>query len=188
MGLTWPWTGPVVPATLFPYLVGIVVQFKYEQIARYWKSPSWVAIPFIFHVGNGLSKDYKAQKVWSLIFIFFPTFLFSTSIFRFGRRICEGLCSCNGLIWYAAEDRCGVVVKEANRSGNIAGTCPLKDNNILLTARALDDSNEVRNTIAVVNELSKEMRQILLSHPANPKCAPGGKNIASVVLLGDSGI
>ena len=50
MGLTWPWTGPVVPATIFPYLVGIVVQFKYEQIARYWKSPSWVAIPFIFHV------------------------------------------------------------------------------------------------------------------------------------------
>ncbi|KAH1256560.1 2,3-bisphosphoglycerate-independent phosphoglycerate mutase [Glycine max] len=106
------------------------------------------------YVGNGLSKDYKAQKGFK----------------------------------YAAEDRCGVVVKEANRSGNIAGTCPLKDNDILLTARALDDSNEVRNTIAVVNELSKEMRQILLSHPANPKCAPGGKNIASVVLLGDSGI
>lgn len=92
------------------------------------------------------------------------------------------------LIRYAAEDRCGVVVKGANQSGNIAGTCPLKDNDILLTTRALDDSNEVRNTIAVVNELSKEMRQILLSHPANPKCAPGGKNIASVVLLGDSGI
>ena len=50
MGLTWPWIGPVVPATLVPYLVGILVQFKYEQIARYWKSPSWAAIPFIFHV------------------------------------------------------------------------------------------------------------------------------------------
>ncbi|KAG4929908.1 hypothetical protein JHK85_047435 [Glycine max] len=59
MGLTWPWIGPVVPATLVPYLVGILVQFKYEQIARYWKSPSWAAIPFIFHVfffGRNISR------------------------------------------------------------------------------------------------------------------------------------
>ncbi|KAD6118920.1 hypothetical protein E3N88_10191 [Mikania micrantha] len=48
MGLVWPWTGPAASATLAPYLVGIVVQFAFEQYARYIKSPSWPLIPVIF--------------------------------------------------------------------------------------------------------------------------------------------
>lgn len=50
MGLVWPWTGPAASATLAPYLVGIVVQFAFEQYARYTKSPSWPVIPIIFQV------------------------------------------------------------------------------------------------------------------------------------------
>lgn len=50
MGLVWPWTGPAASATLAPYLVGIVVQFAFEQYARYKKSPSWSVIPIIFQV------------------------------------------------------------------------------------------------------------------------------------------
>lgn len=50
MGLVWPWTGPAASATLAPYLVGIVVQFAFEQYARHTKSPSWPVIPIIFQV------------------------------------------------------------------------------------------------------------------------------------------
>lgn len=50
MGLVWPWTGPAASATLAPYLVGIVVQFAFEQYAKYRKSPSWSAIPLLFQV------------------------------------------------------------------------------------------------------------------------------------------
>ena len=50
MGLVWPWTGPAASATLAPYLVGIVVQFAFEQYARYIKSPSWPVIPVVFQV------------------------------------------------------------------------------------------------------------------------------------------
>ncbi|OIW21092.1 hypothetical protein TanjilG_28710 [Lupinus angustifolius] len=50
MGLVWPWTGPAASATLAPYLVGILVQFAFEQYARHRKSPSWSAIPLIFQV------------------------------------------------------------------------------------------------------------------------------------------
>jgi hypothetical protein len=50
MGLVWPWTGPAASATLAPYLVGIIVQFAFEQYARYKKSPSWAVIPIIFQV------------------------------------------------------------------------------------------------------------------------------------------
>lgn len=52
MGLVWPWTGPAASATLAPYLVGIVVQFAFEQYARYKKSPSCSVIPIIFQVGQ----------------------------------------------------------------------------------------------------------------------------------------
>lgn len=58
MGLVWPWIGPAASATLSPYLVGIIVQFAFEQYARYWKSPSWVAIPFIFQVRAILIPSY----------------------------------------------------------------------------------------------------------------------------------
>lgn len=50
MGLVWPWTGPAASATLAPYLVGIVVQFAFEQYARRKKSSSWPVIPIVFQV------------------------------------------------------------------------------------------------------------------------------------------
>ncbi|CAI9112658.1 OLC1v1013131C1 [Oldenlandia corymbosa var. corymbosa] len=50
MGFVWPWTGPAASATLAPYLVGIVIQFAFEQYARYTKSPSWCVIPILFQV------------------------------------------------------------------------------------------------------------------------------------------
>lgn len=89
---------------------------------------------------------------------------------------------------YATEHRCGVVVKGPNLSGNISGTDPLKDNRLLLKAEALDDSHEARNTAAVIDELSKEITKILVSHPVNAKRAAEGKNIANVVLLRGCGI
>lgn len=51
MGLVWPWTGPAASATLAPYLVGLVVQFAFEQYAQYKRSPAWPVIPIIFQVG-----------------------------------------------------------------------------------------------------------------------------------------
>ncbi|KAL5162418.1 26S proteasome non-ATPase regulatory subunit 13 A [Glycine soja] len=63
-----------------------------------------------------------------------------------------------------------------------------RDNHILLKAEALDDSHEARNSAAVVNELSKEITKILVSHPVNAKRAAEGKNIANVVLLRGCGI
>lgn len=89
---------------------------------------------------------------------------------------------------YATEHRCGVVVKGPNLSGNISGTDPLKDNRLLLQATALDDTDEAKHTAAVVNELSKEISRILVSHPLNAKRAAEGKNIANVVLLRGCGI
>lgn len=52
MGFVWPWTGPAASATLAPHLVGIVVQFAFEQYARYKKSPSWPVIPIVFQVST----------------------------------------------------------------------------------------------------------------------------------------
>lgn len=89
---------------------------------------------------------------------------------------------------YATEHRCGVVVKGPKLSGNISGTDPLKDNRLLLEARPLDDSDEAKNTAAVVNELSKEISRILVAHPLNAQRAAEGKNIANVVLLRGCGI
>nr|CAD1817012.1 unnamed protein product [Ananas comosus var. bracteatus] len=89
---------------------------------------------------------------------------------------------------YATEHRCGVVVKGPKLSGNISGTDPLKDNRLLLKAEALDDSEEAKLTAAVVNELSKEISRILVSHPLNAKRATEGKNITNVVLLRGCGI
>lgn len=54
MGFVWPWTGPAASATLAPYLVGIVVQFAFEQYARYTKSPSWSVIPILFQVRTSI--------------------------------------------------------------------------------------------------------------------------------------
>ncbi|KAJ6861730.1 2 3-bisphosphoglycerate-independent phosphoglycerate mutase [Populus alba x Populus x berolinensis] len=68
---------------------------------------------------------------------------------------------------YATEHRCGVVVKGPRLSCNISGTDPLKDNHLLLQAEALDDTDEARHTAAVVNELSREISRILVSHPLN---------------------
>uniref|UniRef100_A0A2P2J3H0 Metalloenzyme domain-containing protein n=1 Tax=Rhizophora mucronata TaxID=61149 RepID=A0A2P2J3H0_RHIMU len=89
---------------------------------------------------------------------------------------------------YATEHRCGVVVKGPKLSGNISGTDPLKDNRLLLQAEALDDTDEARHTAAVVNELSREISRILVSHPVNSKRVAEGKHIANVVLLRGCGI
>ncbi|GFQ06570.1 2 3-bisphosphoglycerate-independent phosphoglycerate mutase [Phtheirospermum japonicum] len=89
---------------------------------------------------------------------------------------------------YATEHRCGVVVKGPKLSGNISGTDPLKDNRLLLQVQPLDDSDEAKNTAAVVNELSKEISRILVGHPINAKRVAEGKNIANIVLLRGCGI
>ncbi|OIW15401.1 hypothetical protein TanjilG_15784 [Lupinus angustifolius] len=68
MGLVWPWTGPAASATLAPYLVGIVVQFAFEQYARYRKSPSWPATPLIFQVYRLHQLNRAAQLVTALSF------------------------------------------------------------------------------------------------------------------------
>ncbi|KAG8093162.1 hypothetical protein GUJ93_ZPchr0012g21300 [Zizania palustris] len=49
-------------------------------------------------------------------------------------------------------------------------------------------SEEAKNTAAVINELSKEITRILVSHPINAKRTAEGKNIANVVLLRGCGI
>ncbi|XP_042058021.1 probable 2,3-bisphosphoglycerate-independent phosphoglycerate mutase [Salvia splendens] len=89
---------------------------------------------------------------------------------------------------YATEHRCGVVVKGPKLSGYISGTDPLKDNRLLLQAQPLDDSDEAKNTAAVINELSKEISRILVGHPVNARRVAEGKNIANVVLLRGCGI
>ncbi|CAK9138593.1 unnamed protein product [Ilex paraguariensis] len=68
MGFVWPWTGPAASATLAPYLVGIVVQFAFEQYARYIKSPSWPVIPIIFQVYRLHQLNRAAQLVTALSF------------------------------------------------------------------------------------------------------------------------
>ncbi|KAG8378824.1 hypothetical protein BUALT_Bualt07G0025000 [Buddleja alternifolia] len=68
MGFVWPWTGPAASATLAPYLVGIVVQFAFEQYARYIDSPSWPAIPVIFQVYRLHQLNRAAQLVTALSF------------------------------------------------------------------------------------------------------------------------
>ncbi|BAT79492.1 hypothetical protein VIGAN_02238800 [Vigna angularis var. angularis] len=68
MGFVWPWTGPAASATLAPYLVGIVVQFAFEQYARYRKSPSRSAIPLIFQVYRLHQLNRAAQLVTALSF------------------------------------------------------------------------------------------------------------------------
>ncbi|CAN0901179.1 hypothetical protein LINGRAHAP2_LOCUS21274 [Linum grandiflorum] len=66
MGFVWPWTGPAASATLAPYLVGIVVQFAFEQYARSRKSPSWPVIPIIFQVYRLHQLNRAAQLVTAL--------------------------------------------------------------------------------------------------------------------------
>ncbi|KAE8723976.1 hypothetical protein F3Y22_tig00011079pilonHSYRG00120 [Hibiscus syriacus] len=66
MGLVWPWTGPAASATLAPYLVGIVVQFAFEQYARHHNSPSWPVIPIIFQVYRLHQLNRAAQLVTAL--------------------------------------------------------------------------------------------------------------------------
>ncbi|XP_077253568.1 uncharacterized protein LOC143892674 isoform X2 [Tasmannia lanceolata] len=68
MGLVWPWTGPAASATLAPYLVGLVVQFAFEQYARYRKSPAWPVIPVIFQVYRLHQLNRAAQLVTALSF------------------------------------------------------------------------------------------------------------------------
>ncbi|XP_075480058.1 uncharacterized protein LOC142520803 isoform X2 [Primulina tabacum] len=68
MGFVWPWTGPAASATLAPYLVGIIVQFTFEQYAKYVNSPSSPAIPIIFQVYRLHQLNRAAQLVTALSF------------------------------------------------------------------------------------------------------------------------
>ncbi|KAL2936122.1 hypothetical protein RDABS01_019240 [Bienertia sinuspersici] len=68
MGFVWPWTGPAASAALAPYLVGIVVQFAFEQYAKYIKSPSWPVIPVVFQVYRLHQLNRAAQLVTALSF------------------------------------------------------------------------------------------------------------------------
>ncbi|XP_031374677.1 uncharacterized protein LOC116189244 isoform X2 [Punica granatum] len=68
MGFVWPWTGPAASAALAPYLVGIVVQFAFEQCARYKKSPSLAVIPIVFQVYRLHQLNRAAQLVTALSF------------------------------------------------------------------------------------------------------------------------
>ncbi|CAM8916045.1 unnamed protein product [Rhodiola kirilowii] len=68
MGVVWPWTGPAASATLAPYLVGIVVQFSFEQYARYINSPSWPIIPIVFQIYRLHQLNRAAQLVTALSF------------------------------------------------------------------------------------------------------------------------
>ncbi|GER38504.1 hypothetical protein STAS_15023 [Striga asiatica] len=68
MGFVWPWTGPAASATLAPYLVGIVVQFAFEQYAKYVDSPSWPAIPIVFQIYRLHQLNRAAQLVTALSF------------------------------------------------------------------------------------------------------------------------
>ncbi|KAJ9163766.1 hypothetical protein P3X46_023399 [Hevea brasiliensis] len=68
MGLVWPWTGPAASATLAPYLVGIIVQFAFEQYAKYRNSPSRPVIPIIFQVYRLHQLNRAAQLVTALSF------------------------------------------------------------------------------------------------------------------------
>lgn len=71
MGFVWPWTGPAASATLAPYLVGIVVQFAFEQYARYRKSPSSLTIPIIFQVSffahQHMSEKFHFVNIGSVV-------------------------------------------------------------------------------------------------------------------------
>ena len=75
------------------------------------------------------------------------------------------------------EHRCGIVVKGPKLSGNISGTDPLKDNQLLLKAEALDNTEDAKHTAAVVSEVSKEISRILVSHPLNAKRAAEGRTL-----------
>ncbi|KAL5544167.1 hypothetical protein UlMin_007951 [Ulmus minor] len=68
MGFVWPWTGPAASATLAPYLVGIVVQFAFEQYTRYKKSPALPVIPIVFQVYRLHQLNRAAQLVTALSF------------------------------------------------------------------------------------------------------------------------
>lgn len=83
MGLVWPWTGPAASATLAPYLVGIIVQFAFEQYARYKKSPSWPVIPVIFQVSSSHSLFQSFTAIWLRFIKKICIFI----LFAFGRSI-----------------------------------------------------------------------------------------------------
>ncbi|CAA6661225.1 unnamed protein product [Spirodela intermedia] len=68
MGMVWPWTGPAASATLAPYLVGLVVQFAFEQYARYRRSTASAIIPVVFQVYRLHQLNRATQLVTALSF------------------------------------------------------------------------------------------------------------------------
>ncbi|XP_031499328.1 uncharacterized protein LOC116263724 isoform X2 [Nymphaea colorata] len=66
MGFVWPWTGPAASATLAPYLVGLVVQFAFEQFSKHRRSPAFLVVPVIFQVYRLHQLNRAAQLVTAL--------------------------------------------------------------------------------------------------------------------------
>ncbi|CAJ1943823.1 unnamed protein product [Sphenostylis stenocarpa] len=56
MASAWQWTFPIIASAVGPHLVASVAQFIFEKQARKWKSPSRIAIPFIFQA-------YRMQQI-----------------------------------------------------------------------------------------------------------------------------
>eukprot|EP01018_Ginkgo_biloba_P002851 Gb_14718 [translate_table: standard] len=68
MGLVWPWTGPAASAAIAPYLVGLIVQFAFEQYVQRKKSSAWPLVPVVFQVYRLHQLNRASQLVAGLIF------------------------------------------------------------------------------------------------------------------------
>lgn len=68
LGLLWPWTGPAASAAIAPYLVGIIVQFAFEQYVQRKKSCIWPLVPIIFQVYRLNQLNRASQLVGGLMF------------------------------------------------------------------------------------------------------------------------
>eukprot|EP00252_Welwitschia_mirabilis_P003322 TRINITY_DN13405_c0_g1_i1.p1 TRINITY_DN13405_c0_g1~~TRINITY_DN13405_c0_g1_i1.p1 ORF type:complete len:364 (-),score=53.02 TRINITY_DN13405_c0_g1_i1:294-1385(-) len=68
LGLVWPWTGPAASAAVAPYLVGLIVQFAFEQFVQCKKSPVWPIVPAIFQVYRLHQLNRATQLIAGLMF------------------------------------------------------------------------------------------------------------------------
>ncbi|GLJ30795.1 hypothetical protein SUGI_0610970 [Cryptomeria japonica] len=68
LGLVWPWTGPAASAAIAPYLVGLIVQFAFEQYVQRRKSCVWTIVPIVFQVYRLHQLNRASQLVGGLMF------------------------------------------------------------------------------------------------------------------------
>ncbi|KAH9301477.1 hypothetical protein KI387_013060, partial [Taxus chinensis] len=68
LGLVWSWTGPAASAAIAPYLVGLIVQFAFEQYVQRRKSCVWPLVPIVFQVYRLHQLNRASQLVAGLIF------------------------------------------------------------------------------------------------------------------------